>query len=223
MRFVTTVEQRERPFSPTAAEQKEPGGGAAWQATPATSWEQAYRIPPVLRAFTISTGNYSCSTRNTALWMMRRHTMPPLTCRFRSRAWKVLSLPRHDGPGVWLSGCHPLPALMTTRLCWVHHNHCERDEIVLQACIHDTISDGSRVVIAAPSAYTAYQLRSSPPQAFIFHASFFPLTCLRASCSGLPSPAGLRHMRFSSPGALHPSSSHTKRSHAVPSCIRRTH
>lgn len=43
--------------------------------------------------------------------VMRRHTMLYLTCRFRSRAWKVLSPPRLHGPL-----CDsPLPALTTTR------------------------------------------------------------------------------------------------------------
>jgi hypothetical protein len=141
IRFVTTVQtslSKERPFSPTyptpsptATEHRVSLGEGHAQGTPATSWEQGtteYRpsrflrillsLPPgMLRWMCIVEAHDAVS--HLPFWLTcLEGPVTPLASR--------ASLP------------YPLPALMTTRLCWVHHNNFGRDEVVLQACIHDT-------------------------------------------------------------------------------------
>ena len=142
-----------------------------------------YRPPPAFCAF-----YYLCRREYCAGCVLWRHTMRYLTCRFGSRAWKVLSPPWHHGP-----------------LCWVHHNNCGRDEVVLQACIHDTKHNQylKREREYSTSWPRCRLLRvpsfGAPRHRHLFPCVVLPGPCLRASCSGLPNPAWLRHMRLARP------------------------
>jgi hypothetical protein len=129
------------------------------------------------------------------------------TCRFRSRAWKVLSTPRQHGPLCGFS----LARADDDGICWVHHNDCERDEFVLQPAFMIQYLNEKKVEVEGNLVGPVHSLLRVPaselPATVIFPCVVvFPPVCLRASCScsGLPnSPLPTPHA-ISRPSALHP-------------------
>lgn len=118
---------------PTATEHTVSLGEGHEQATPATSWEQGItterRPPPAFCAFPLSLPPgircWMCVVEVVEAHDAVSHLPFSLTCLegpVTPPGITALSLARADDDAV----------------CWVHHNHCERDEVVLQACIHDT-------------------------------------------------------------------------------------
>lgn len=115
-RLVTKVQRRKAllPYLPHPPGSKKKG---AWGRVPAPKSPQPRRgsqgqrsmdlIPPSARISTILGPGIQH-------FLMMRHTMLYLTCRFRSRAWEVLSPPGTTALSMPLHAS-PLPALTTTR------------------------------------------------------------------------------------------------------------
>lgn len=116
------------PYSPPPPRRKkgESLGEGPRQATPATSWEQAFRSSTRFCAHLPSLPGIQHYVKSREA----HDAVLYLTCRFRSRAWKKVLTPLH--PAMRPSLRRSLARADDDALRWVHHNHCERDEIVLQ-------------------------------------------------------------------------------------------